>query len=190
MHKYLPLILLALFYLLIIGLIRMYRRGGGRGRAGAGKANPILQRAREHLEAMRGASFRAKPLGNNLEKTAYQTALGIVQKRGQGEHVLLQVSLGEILQSKDRRAYWAVNSKRVDLLVIDRELRPLVVIEIDGSGHGLSREIARINDKIKDTALRAADIPLIRIPAPDDDLGLIRALVHKRLTACLARRRA
>ena len=189
MHKYLPLILLVLFYLLIIGLIRMYRRGG-RGRAGAGKANPILQRAREHLEAMRGASFRAKPLGNNLEKTAYQTALGIVQKRGQGEHVLLQVSLGEILQSKDRRAYWAVNSKRVDLLVSDRELRPLGVSESDGSGHGLSREIARINDKIKDTALRAADIPLIRIPAPDDDLGLIRALVHKRLTACLARRRA
>ena len=77
----------------------------------------------------------------------------------------------------------------MDLLVIDHELRPLVVIEIDGSGHGLSREIARINDKIKDITLAAAGIPLIRIPVPDDDLAKIRTLVHKHLTACLGKRR-
>ena len=110
-----------------------------------------------------------------------------MQKRRRNEQVLLQVSLGEILQSKDRRAYWAVNSKRVDLLVIDHELRPLVVIEIDGSGHGLSRDIARINDKIKDIVLAAAGIPLIRIPAPDDNLSAIRTLVQQQLTACLKR---
>ena len=80
-----------------------------------------------------------------------------------------------------------MNSKRVDLLVIDHELRPLAVIEIDGSGHGLSRDIARINDKIKDIVLAAAGIPLIRIPAPDDNLGTIRTLVQQQLTACLKR---
>lgn len=169
--------------LLILGLFRQMAGKWGRN------ANPILQRAREHLKAVRGAPFQPKPLANRLEKAAYQTAVDIVAKRGKREQILLQVSLGEILKSKDRRAYWAINSKRVDLLVIDHELRPLVVIEIDGSGHGLSREIARINDKIKDITLAAAGIPLIRIPAPDDDLAKIRALVHKHLTACLGKRR-
>ena len=166
--------------LLILGIIRLRRRQ----RQKSDKNNPILQRAREHLQAVRGAPFQAKPLANRLEKAAYQTAVNIVQKRRRNEQVLLQVSLGE---SKDRRAYWAVNSKRVDLLVIDHELRPLVVIEIDGSGHGLSRDIARINDKIKDIVLAAAGIPLIRIPAPDDNLGTIRTLVQQQLTACLKR---
>ena len=169
--------------LLILGIIRLRRRQ----RQKSDKNNPILQRAREHLKAVRGAPFQPKPLANRLEKAAYQTAVDIVQKRHRNEQVLLQVSLGEILQSKDRRAYWAVNSKRVDLLVIDHELRPLVAIEIDGSGHGLSRDIARINDKIKDIVLAAAGIPLIRIPAPDDNLGAIRALVQQQLTACLKR---
>ena len=169
--------------LLILGIIRLRRRQ----RQKSDKSNPILRRAREHLQAVRGAPFQAKPLANRLEKAAYQTAVDIVQKRRRNEQVLLQVSLGEILQSKDRRAYWAVNSKRVDLLVIDHELRPLAVIEIDGSGHGLSRDIARINDKIKDIVLAAAGIPLIRIPAPDDNLGTIRILVQQQLTACLKR---
>ena len=164
--------------LLILGIIRLRCRQ----RQKSDKNNPILQRAREHLQAVRGAPFQAKPLANRLEKAAYQTAVDIVQKRRRNEQVL-----GEILQSKDRRAYWAVNSKRVDLLVIDHELRPLAVIEIDGSGHGLSRDIARINDKIKDIVLAAAGIPLIRIPAPDDNLGTIRILVQQQLTACLKR---
>lgn len=182
-HQIIGTTLLVLTVLLILGIIRLRRRH----RKNSGRDNPILQRACEHLQAVHGAAFQAKPLANRLEKTAYQTVLTILQKRRRNEHVLLQVSLGEILKSKDRRAYWAVNSKRVDLLVINGDLRPLVVIEIDGSGHGLSRDISRINDKIKDIALAAAGIPLIRIPAPDDNLGKIRALVHKQLIACLKR---
>ena len=159
-HQIIGTTLLVLTVLLILGIIRLRRRH----RKNSGRDNPILQRACEHLQAVHGAAFQAKPLANRLEKTAYQTVLAILQKRRRNEHVLLQVSLGEILKSKDRRAYWAVNSKRVDLLVI-----------------------SRINDKIKDIALAAAGIPLIRIPAPDDNLGKIRALVHKQLIACLKR---
>ena len=61
--------------LLILGIIRLRRRQ----RQKSDKNNPILQRAREHLQAVRGAPFQAKPLANRLEKAAYQTAVDIVQ---------------------------------------------------------------------------------------------------------------
>ena len=77
--------------LLILGLFRQMAGKWGRN------ANPILQRAREHLKAVRGAPFQPKPLANRLEKAAYQTAVDIVAKRGKREQILLQVSLGEIL---------------------------------------------------------------------------------------------
>ena len=49
--------------------------------------------------------------------------------------VMAQVSLGEVLSSPDARAYSAINSKRVDLLIVSRGGDPTAAIEYQGHGH-------------------------------------------------------
>ena len=56
--------------LLILGIIRLRRRQ----RQNSDKNNPILQRAREHLQAVRGAPFQAKPLAKRRKCWACQAA--------------------------------------------------------------------------------------------------------------------
>ena len=49
--------------------------------------------------------------------------------------VMAQVSLGEVLSSPNARAYSAINSKRVDLLIVSRSGDPIAAIEYQGHGH-------------------------------------------------------
>jgi hypothetical protein len=94
-----------------------------------------------------------------------------------GWRAMGQVSLGEVIASKDEKAYFAINSKRVDLLIIDAECRPLFAIEYQGTGHHLGRTaIAR--DAVKMEALRKAGIGYETI-RPGDTPAELRALVRK-----------
>ena len=86
------------------------------------------------------------------------------------------------------RIHAAINSIRVDLLVTDAQFNPLVVIEIDGSGHYLSN-YSRINDETKTLALRSAGIPLLRIVAKDDNHAEIRRMVRKGLEQFFAKQK-
>ena len=70
-----------------------------------------------------------------------------------------QVSLGEILSAKGE-AYRAINSKRVDMIIIDARGYPKVAIEIQGSGHYQGDALQ--NDAIKRTALQNEVAPEIR----------------------------
>lgn len=92
-----------------------------------------------------------------------------------------QVSLGEILSSKNEMAHKCINSKRVDLLIIDGGGNPLIVIEYQGKGHHNNNAPAR--DAVKKEALRKADIEYIEITPnhSDDDIKYIisRALESK-----------
>lgn len=116
--------------------------------------------------------FRRKTLCNRLEQSAFFVLQQLVQRRGQGEIVLAQVSMGEVLQNTNYRAFLSVNSKRLDLLVINAKFEPLLAVEIDGSGHFLN-DNSHSNDRIKTQALKQAGIVLLRIDAPNDDLKRI-----------------
>lgn len=48
---------------------------------------------------------------------------------------MAQVSLGEILRSRETEAFWRTNSKRVDMLLVDEACRPRHAIECHGGGH-------------------------------------------------------
>src|SRR3546814_17008270 len=52
-----------------------------------------------------------------------------------GWRAMGQVSLGEILASPNEAAFFAVNSKRVDFLIVDADCRPLNAVEMQGTGH-------------------------------------------------------
>ncbi|TGV52347.1 DUF2726 domain-containing protein, partial [Mesorhizobium sp. M00.F.Ca.ET.149.01.1.1] len=70
--------------------------------------------------------------------------------------VMAQVSLGEILRSTDANAYSCINSKRVDLLLVDETCRPRHALEYQGRAHHQGTAAAR--DAVKKEALRRAGI--------------------------------
>ena len=72
-----------------------------------------------------------------------------------------QVSLGEIIYSNDRSAFYCINSKRCDFLVTDKFGEALVVIEYHGSGHFQGNSPYR--DEVKRLALKKASIPTVEV---------------------------
>ena len=90
-------------------------------------------------------------------------------------------ALGEVLQSKDYAAYRCINSKRVDMLLVDAECRPLHAIEYQGGAHHQGTAAAR--DAVKKEALRRAGIGYHEVVAghttPSDLKRLIEKLVDK-----------
>jgi hypothetical protein len=102
-------------------------------------------------------------------------------------YVFPQVSLGEILgtegaypESDD--AYWAINSKRCDILIADRRGNPIAALEYQGSGQNLGGT-AKQRDEIKKIALKPAGVQFIEIKnntARDEIEGIISELLTRR----------
>lgn len=130
---------------------------------------------------MEGATYRSRSLMNRDEYRIYQTAERAVRKIGAGHLVFAQVSLGEILASEDTGAFRAINSKRVDILVIDRFGQPRVVVGYQGSGHYLSGD-AELSDRIKRLALENAGIHYLDVHPPLDGKALSSQLIERLQT--------
>ena len=88
-----------------------------------------------------------------------------------------QVSLGEILWSDDKDAFWAINAKRVDLLIVDADCQPLHAVEFQGAGHHMREETAA-RDAVKKEALRRAGIGYVEVVTGDTPAH-VRELVRK-----------
>lgn len=86
---------------------------------------------------------------------------------GSGYSLMCQVSLGEILKSKDHGAFWKINNKRADFVLMGPTYMPVATIEYQGSGHwGFTEEHAekaRKSDELKRKALRSAGISMIEV---------------------------
>lgn len=112
--------------------------------------------AADQLRIVMGAEFTVQPLLNKSEARVFKEVDRIVIGCKPGWQVMAQVSLGEILRSKDAEAYSCINSKRVDLLIVDEDCQPRHAIEYQGGGHHQSTAAAR--DAVKKEALRRAGI--------------------------------
>jgi hypothetical protein len=75
--------------------------------------------------------------------------------------VMAQVSLGEVLSSPDARAYSAINSKRVDLLIVSGHGDPIAAIEYQGHGHYQGNAV--LGDAVKKEALGKAGVRYIEV---------------------------
>lgn len=133
--------------------------------------------AAEQLRIVMESEFSARPLLNKPERRLLAHLDRILAEETPGWRAMGQVSLGEILTSENDEAFLAINSKRVDLLIIDADSHPLHAVEFQGTGHHLAKNTAA-RDAVKKEALRRAGIGYLDIQNGDTPADL-RAKVQK-----------
>lgn len=159
------------------------RKAGGNGKVvhfAKARTEPT-DIAADQLRTVMKANFSARPLLNRGEQRLLAVIDKTLTEESPGWRAMGQVSLGEIVASPDKDAYFAVNSKRVDLLIIDAECRPLHAIEFQGTGHHTGENTAA-RDAIKKEALRRAGIGYVEVVSgdtPADVRGMVRKLVGR-----------
>ncbi|WP_101774460.1 DUF2726 domain-containing protein [Pasteurella oralis] len=128
----------------------------------------------DKLEILSKSTFRKCALMNKSESILYSKLANLLntQHAEQGFKLFSQVSMGEFIQSDDQSAFALINSKRVDFLIIDKDYKPLVAIEYQGSGHYQRNAIER--DMIKKECCRKAAIEYIEFKQHYDDLDFLR----------------
>ncbi|MGV3511704.1 MAG: DUF2726 domain-containing protein [Novosphingobium sp.] len=137
-------------------------------RNGRTKVVPLTQgkkqteTAADQLRRVMEADFTARPLLNQSEKRLLAVVDRALNDERPEWRAMGQVSLGEILASDDADAFWAINSKRVDLLIVNEHYQPVHAIEFQGSGHHLGAETAA-RDAVKKEALRRAGIGYLEV---------------------------
>jgi hypothetical protein len=137
-----------------------WRRGEGVVPFKAG-ADPVTDPA-EQLRLVMGADFKKRRLLSRSEaQVLYAAERAIKTAADLNWRVMAQVSLGEVLACPDARAYSAINSKRVDLLIVSRSGDPIAAIEYQGHGHYQGTAAAR--DAVKKEALRKAGVRYIEV---------------------------
>lgn len=144
------------------------RNGAHRRRSGPGgivvaldRAAPSAAEASQQLQAVMDSAFEKRRLLSKAEAQVFHAAEQAVAATGKPWRVMAQVCLGEILRCDDEAAFRAVNSKRVDMLVVCNRSLPIAAIEYQGTGHHQGTAAAR--DAIKKEALRKAGVRYIEV---------------------------
>ncbi|CAN7427922.1 DUF2726 domain-containing protein [Rhizobium sp. LjRoot254] len=133
--------------------------------------------AADQLRIVMAANFSPQPLLSKSEARVFQELDAFVTACNPHWLVMAQVSLGEILKSRDAHAYSCINSKRVDLLLIDENCHPRHVVEYQGSGHHQGTAAAR--DAVKKEALRRAGIGYHEVVAGQTTPSELKRLVER-----------
>lgn len=160
-----------------------YWKGRNSPKSKSGTVNQLdinaarVETAADQLRIVMCATFKARPLLNNPERRLLSVLDQALEAESPGWRAMGQVSLGEILWSDDKDAFWAINAKRVDLLIIDANCRPLHAVEFQGTGHHLNHETAA-RDAVKKEALRRAGIGYVEIISGDTPAE-VRSMVRK-----------
>jgi hypothetical protein len=134
----------------------------------------------EQLRIVMDADFTSRPLLNQGEARVFEELCQIVSRCRPGWRVMAQVSLGEILRSKDSEAFGCINSRRVDMLLIDEDCRPRHAIEYHGGGHYQGTAAAR--DAVKKEALRRAGIGYHEVVAGKTTPGELRQFIENLIS--------
>jgi len=131
----------------------------------------------EQLRRVMEAEFEPRALLNKSEARVFRELDRMVVKRNPAWQVMAQVSVGEFVGCDDAEAYGCVNSKRVDLLLMDGECRARHALEYQGNGHHQGTAAAR--DAVKKEALRKAGIGYHEVVAGHTTPSELRRLVEK-----------
>ena len=130
------------------------------------------------LNAVMGASFATRKLLSSAEYKVFKIVEDDIAVARRGYRVFAQTSLGEILRSPDQEAFHSINSKRVDILIVDPTGWPKVAVEYQGSGHYQGTAAAR--DAVKKEALRKAGVGYLEF-SDSDSPAQIRSRVRQQL---------
>ncbi len=140
------------------------------------------------LDAISKIDFHRTPLMNRGEYRVFAMLEAFVARERRGHRVMVQVNLGEIIRpdpaapdiARDE-AFAAINSKRIDMVVINAFGEAVLAVEVQGSGHHLG-QTAFMRDAVKREALRRAGVHLLEI-RPADDRTEIEAQLRTHLDA-------
>ena len=139
---------------------------------------PDLRDVAQQLHAVMAGSFKKQRVLSSSEYRVFKIIEDDVAAARRGYRVFAQTNLGEILQSPDPDAFHSINSKRVDILVVDQGGWPMLAVEYQGGGHYQGTAAAR--DAVKKEALRKAGVRYIEVFAADSD-DQIRSHVREQL---------
>ncbi len=167
----LVLIFLALVCLAVV-ISATFERRFKSGRSGyrsrrwnAARGSSDIRDVGQQIHAVMAAKFEKRRLMNAPEYRLFRLIEEEVSAAGHGYRAFAQTSLGEILASPDRDAFASINSKRVDILIVDGSGWPVAAIEYQGKGHYQGTAAAR--DAVKKEALRKAGIRYVEVCAGD-----------------------
>jgi hypothetical protein len=132
--------------------------------------------AADQLRTVMKADFKAQRLLNKSETRLFKAIDKWVIELRPGWQVMAQVSLGEILRTENRAAYACINSKRVDLLIVDDECKPVHAIEYQGGAHFKGAHATAARDAVKKEALRRAGIGYLEVVSGDTPAELRRVV--------------
>jgi hypothetical protein len=132
----------------------------------------------QQLNAVMAAPFKKRKLLSLAEYKVFNIAEEEAAAARQGHRVFAQTNLGEILNSPDDHAFYSINSKRVDILIVDRGGWPALAVEYQGNGHYQGTAAAR--DAIKKEALRKAGVRYLEVSTDHSD-EQIRSLIREQL---------
>ena len=130
--------------------------------------------AAEQLRIVERSPFTSRNLLNKSELRLLAVLDAACAAEEKGWRVMAQVSLGEILASPKEEAFRAINTKRVDFLLVDAAGSPQHAVELQGSGHHLGPAATR--DAIKREALRRAGIGYVEV-MPGDTPNEVRSRI-------------
>ncbi len=140
-------------------------------------AAPKVMDAADQLRTVMRADFQAQPLLNKSEARLFKAMdKMVIELAPPGWQVMAQVSLGEILRCEDKAAYGCINSKRVDLLIVDANCKPIHAIEYQGGAHYKGAHATAARDAVKKEALRRAGIGYVEVVAGDTPAELRRVV--------------
>lgn len=148
-----------------------------RNRPAKSVASANLPDAADQLRIVMDADFTVQPLLNRSEARVFRELDRMVIERNPTWQVMAQVSLGEVVRSKNAEAYRCINSKRVDLLLMDADCQPRHALEYQGGAHHQGMAAAR--DAVKKEALRRAGIGYHEVVAGHTTPAELRRLVEK-----------
>ncbi len=145
-----------------------------------GLAPEKIPDAADQLRTVMKADFKAQPLLNKSEARLFKAMdKMVIELAPPGWQVMAQVSLGEILKCEDKAAYACINSKRVDLLIVDADCKPIHAIEYQGGGHFKGAHHTAARDAVKKEALRRAGIGYVEVVAGHHTPAELRRVVEK-----------
>lgn len=147
---------------------RLFRLDGQQGRD--------LSDVGQQMHAVMAGAFRKQRVLTPSEYRLFQVIEDEVSALRAGYRVFAQTSLGEVIASDDRDAFISINSKRVDILVIDSGGYPCLAVEFQGDGHYQGTAAAR--DAVKKEALRKAGVRYLEF-GTDDTTDQIRSRVRE-----------
>lgn len=159
---------------------RRPKRGGPKRTRNSQESSTTF--AADQLKIVSTATFTARALLNRAEANVFAALDKAVIARNPAWQVIAQVSLCEFLSSRDKDAFLAINSKRVDFALMDERCCVRHALEYQGDGHHLGPSAAA-RDAVKKEALRKAGIGYHEVVAGHTTPGDLRALVEKLVPA-------